>query len=211
MSNPFFSVIIPAYNAEEWIRTGLDSIMEQTFEDYELIVVCDDCHDRTAEIAREYTDKVIEVGWHNCGMTRNRGLDEATGDWILWMDDDDQWNDDMAFRKIAQAILDYDQDFDVLAFDFVFKGRGIARQGPERLYIAIWNKAWKREFLERIGARFPEVPHSDDVGFAEATHGRARFRFLHEVLYYYNYLRIGSITYKLKTGELKRLEEMGLR
>ena len=211
MSNPFFSVIIPAYNAEERIRTGLDSIMEQTFEDYELIVVCDDCHDRTAEIAREYTDKVIEVGWHNCGMTRNRGLDEATGDWILWMDDDDQWNDDMAFRKIAQAILDNDQDFDVLAFDFVFKGRGIARQGPEKKYIAIWNKAWKREFLERIGARFPEVPHSDDVGFAEATHGKARFRFLHEVLYYYNYLRIGSITYKLKTGELKRLEDMGLR
>ena len=210
-NNPFFSVIIPAHNAEEWIRTGLDSIRSQTFKDYELIVVCDDCQDKTAEIAREYTDKVIEVGWHNCGMTRNRGLDEARGAWILWMDDDDWWNDDMAFRKIAQKILDHDQDFDVLAFWFVFKGRGIAKQYPGRLYIAIWNKAWRREFLEEIGARFPEVPHSDDVGFAEATHNRARIRYLNEILYYYNYLRFGSISYKLRVGELQRLEEMGLR
>ena len=208
---PFFSVIVPAHNAEDRIRTGLDSIKSQTFTDYELIIVCDDCHDRTEEIAKEYTEKVISVGWHNCGKTRNRGLDEATGEWILFMDDDDWWNDDMAFRKIAEEILEHDQDFDVLAFDFVFKYRGIAHQYPGHLFIAIWCKAWKREFLERVGARFPEVPHSDDVGFAEATHNRARFRFLDEVLYYYNFMRPGSITYKLKTGELQKLEEMGLR
>lgn len=207
----FFSVIIPAHNAAGWMRKGLDSIKRQTFTDYELIIVCDDCQDNTAEIAREYTDRVYEVPWHNCGKTRNRGLDEATGKWILFMDDDDWFMDDSAFMVIAQELKRLEKDgdqFDVLAFDFIFGSNGYARQYPGHLYIAIWNKAWRREFIG--DTRFPEVPHSDDVGFAMRTHGRARFRYLNETLYYYNWMRPGSITQKLHTGELKTLEEMGV-
>lgn len=208
----FFSVIIPAHNAEDRIRRGLDSIKHQTFTDYELIIVCDDCQDDTAAIAREYTDKVIEVGWHNCGKTRNKGLDEARGEWVLFTDDDDWWLDDNAFMWISEAIgrfKKYDQPIDVLAFNFEFGSNGLARQYPGHLYIAVWNKAWRRAFIG--DTRFPEVPHSDDVGFAEATHPRANIRYFDADLYYYNYLRPGSITYKLQKGELKRLEEMGLR
>ena len=205
---PFFSVILPVHNAAAWMRKGLDSIKRQTFTDWELIVVCDDCQDDSAKIAREYTDRVYSVGWHNCGKTRNRGLEEARGEWILFTDDDDWWNDDDAFRKIAEEIRK-DPDFDVLAFGFMFKGRGVARQFPGHLYIAIWNKAWRRAFIG--DTRFPEVPHSDDVGFAEATHNRARIRYMEGTLYYYNYLRPGSISAKIATGELKKLEEMGLR
>lgn len=208
----FFSVIIPAHNAAGWMRKGLDSIKRQTFTDYELIIVCDDCQDKTAEIAREYTDRVYEVSWHNCGKTRNRGLDEATGKWILFMDDDDWFMDDSAFMVIAQELKRLEKEgdqFDVMAFDFIFGSNGYARQYPGHLYIAIWNKAWRREFIGET--RFPEVPHSDDVGFAEQTHDRARFRFMNEALYYYNWMRPGSITQKLHTGELKTLEEMGLR
>ena len=212
MKTPYFSVIVPAHNAEERMRRGLDTIRGQTFRDFELIIVCDDCQDRTAEIAREYTDKVYEVGWHNCGKTRNKGLDEARGEWVLFMDDDDWWIDREAFRKIAEAIRKYEEaqvPIDLLAFDFFFQERGLAKQYPGRLFIAIWNKAWRRSFIG--DTRFPEVPHSDDVGFAEKTHHRARVQFLEETLYYYNYMRPGSITQKLATGELKTLEEMGLR
>ena len=208
MGEPFFSVIVPAHEAEARIRRGLESIRRQTFEDYELIVVCDDCGDSTAAIAREYTDKVFEVGWHNCGKTRNKGLDEATGRWILFMDDDDWWQDDSAFQVIAEGIR-HGGDFDVLAFGFTFGNNGYVMQYPGHLYIAIWNKAWRRGFIG--DTRFPEVPHSDDVGFAEQTHHRARFRYMNENLYYYDYMRPGSITQKLHTGELKTLEQMGLR
>lgn len=208
MGEPFFSVIVPAHEAEARIRRGLESIRRQTFEDYELIVVCDDCGDSTAAIAREYTDKVFEVGWHNCGKTRNKGLDEATGRWILFMDDDDWWQDDSAFQVIAEGIR-HGGDFDVLAFGFTFGSNGYVMQYPGHLYIAIWNKAWRRGFIG--DTRFPEVPHSDDVGFAEQTHHRARFRYMNENLYYYDYMRPGSITQKLHTGELKTLEQMGLR
>ena len=205
---PFFSVIVPAHNAADRIRRGLSSILRQTFDDYELIVVCDDCQDDTAEIARCYTNKVFEVDWHSCGKTRNKGLEEATGKWVLFMDDDDWWQDDSAFMIIAHACKASD-DFDVLAFSFTFGANGPAVQYPGHLYIAIWNKAWKRSFIG--DTRFPEVPHSDDVGFAEQLHPKAKIKFISENLYYYNYLRPGSITQKLQSGDLKTLEQMGLR
>ena len=196
------------------MRRGLDSIRVQTFKDYELILVCDDCQDDTAKIAREYSDIVLEVGWHSCGKSRNLGLDYVHGEWVLFMDDDDWWMDDTAFEQIAEEIRKYEgmtDPFDVIAFNFIFGDRGLAMQYPGRLFIAIWNKAWRREFLERVGARFPDVPHSDDVGFAEATHHLANIHYMNATLYYYNFMRPGSITQKLSTGELKTLEEMGLR
>ena len=82
-----FSVIIPAHNSAGHIRNALDSIAEQTFTDYELIVVCDSCTDNTADVAREYADIVEEVEYHADGPTRNRGIELATGDWVLFMDD----------------------------------------------------------------------------------------------------------------------------
>jgi glycosyltransferase involved in cell wall biosynthesis len=211
MNEPFFSVIVPAHNAACRIRKGLGSIKRQTFTNYELIIVCDDCQDDTAAIAREYTKKVFEVDWHNCGKTRNKGLDEATGEWILFMDDDDWLQNDDVFRTIYYNIQInlQKEDFDVLAFGFTFGMNGYSRQFPGHLYIAIWNKAWKRSFIGNT--RFPEVPHSDDVGFAEQLHPKARFRYIDDDLYYYNYLRPGSITAKLRSGELKTLEQMGLR
>ena len=211
MNEPFFSVIVPAHNAACRIRKGLCSIKRQTFTNYELIVVCDDCQDDTAIIAREYTNKVFEVSWHNCGKTRNKGLDEATGGWILFMDDDDWFQNDDVFRTIYYNIQIELQkgDFDVLAFGFTFGMNGYSRQYPGHLYIAIWNKAWKRSFISNT--RFPDVPHSDDVGFAEQLHPRARFRYIDDNLYFYDYLRPGSITAKLRSGELKTLEQMGLR
>lgn len=200
---PFFSVIVPMHNAEEWVRTGLESIRRQTFKDYELIAVCDDCRDRTAEIAREYTENVTEVSWRNRGKARNTGLEKARGRWILWMDDDDWWHDDMAFRKIAEEILD-DEELDILAFNFVFKYHGIARQYPGHLYIAVWNKAWRRDFIGET--RFPEIEHTEDVRFARETHGKARIRYLDEVLYYYNYMRPGSYSAMKAAGELAPVE-----
>ena len=56
-----FSIIIPAFNSASYIKRALDSIKEQTFEDYELIVVCDSCIDNTKEIAEQYADKVYDI------------------------------------------------------------------------------------------------------------------------------------------------------
>ena len=92
MSRPFFSVIVPAHNSAEFIRRGLESIVNQDFDDYELTVVCDACTDDTAEVAAEYMgfgDSIIMTDYGRAGLARNEGLDTAIGDWILFMDDDD--------------------------------------------------------------------------------------------------------------------------
>ena len=200
LKRPFFSVIVPEHNSADFMRRGLESIRNQTFKDYELIIVCDSCTDRTAEIAREYTEKVYEISAGRCAAARNTGLDVAEGEWILFMDDDDWWSDEMAFRRIAQRILDERGAFDVLAFGFYWQNIGYRYNSPQRLYTAVWNKAWKKEFIDRIGARFPDWAHSDDEGFSRLTHHRARIRYMDESLYYYNFMREGSLTWQIENG-----------
>lgn len=194
---PFFSVIVPAHDSEGFIRKGLDSIRGQDFGDYELIVVCDACTDNTAEVAEEYGARIIHTDFGRAGMARNAGLDVAKGEWILFMDDDD-WYMQEAFRKIAEEIEEQ-QGIDILAFGFEWKGVRTALQSAARVYPAVWNKAWRRDF---IGAeRFPEWIHTDDLGFAWRMHPRARFGYLYEALYYYNFMRAGSVSERIRNGE----------
>ena len=200
VKRPFFSVIVPEHNSEKFMRRGLDSIREQTFKDYELIIVCDRCTDRTEEIAREYSEKVFGIDAGRCAAARNRGLDEAKGEWILFMDDDDWWMEDTAFSQIARRILDEDEDFDVLAFAFMWKDKGITIPTPARPWTAVWHKAWKREFIMRIGARFPMWEHSDDDGFTKAALPKARIIFWDKPLYFYNFMREGSLTWQMEQG-----------
>ena len=62
-----FSIIIPAHNEEKHIRKALESIKQQSFKDYEVLVICDACTDNTKQIALEYTDKVWEVNCRKSG------------------------------------------------------------------------------------------------------------------------------------------------
>ena len=197
MSNPFFSVIIPAHNSAKFIRRGLDSIKYQQFEDYELIVVCDACTDNTWEIAKQYSDYQISTEFGRAGMARNVGLDIARGDWILFMDDDD-WFLTGAFNSIAWK-LECQKDIDILAYGFEWKGRGGTIQSRTRIYPAVWNKAWRRSFIGE--ERFPDWIHTDDLGFARKMHPRARFGFLPEVLYHYEFMRPGSVSDRIRNGE----------
>ena len=201
MDKPFFSVIVPEHNSAEFMRPGLDSIKNQDFKDYELIVVCDSCTDNTAEIAREYTDIVIEVNYGRAGLTRNAGLDIARGEWILFMDDDDWFLHEYAFGMLAQALNELPSEVDVLAFSFIWKHRGYAVNLPDKMWIAIWNKVWRRSFIG--DTRFPDWKHSDDVGWANELHPKAHVIYWDMPFYYYNFLRTGSISQKLKDGELK--------
>ena len=90
---PKISVVMPAYNAENYIAEAIDSILNQTFTDFEFIIIDDCSSDRTAEIVKSCTDPRIRFyrNEHNMGVaaTLNRGLDLATGEYIARMDSDD--------------------------------------------------------------------------------------------------------------------------
>lgn len=197
MSNkaPRFSVIVPAFNSAGYIRKLLDSIKAQTFTDYELIIVCDSCVDDTAAIAKEYTDKVYEVNYGRDGLTRNYGIEHATGEWVLFADDDDWFLHEFAFQMLDSMIGRNGED--VLFFGFIWRHMGYARQTKDNTYIACWNKCYKREFIG--DARFSDEEHCSDVQFyREILEKKPRALFWDHPFYYYNFLRKGSQSKELQ-------------
>lgn len=193
MSEPFFSVIVPAHNSAKYIRRLLDSIKAQTFLGYELIVVCDSCTDDTALIASEYTDSVYQVEYGRDGLTRNAGLNAATGKWVLFADDDDWWLHEFAFQLLYNVLNEYGEAIDILAFDFIWAKKGYAPQ-HQYLTAAVWNKAWRREFIG--DTRFPGIWSTSDAVFHKnMMEKNPRVITYNTPLYYYNYMREGSITW----------------
>ena len=193
---PKFSIIFPAHNSAAFMRKGLDSIRSQTFTDYELIVVCDACDDNSADIASEYTDKVFIVDYHNAGLTRSHGLDQAAGEWVLFMDDDDWWLHEYVMEQLAGHL----GDEDLLCFSFIWKGIGYAAPIRENrlFWPAVWNKCWRRSAIG--STRFP-AEYPDDLLFHNAMMQKALFIKVWDMpMYYYNYMRPGSINDHMVTA-----------
>lgn len=121
------SVVIPLYNKEKQVKQTLRKVLEQTFSDYEIIIVNDGSTDSSAEIAREFEDHRIKViDQENAGVSaaRNRGIKEAKGNFIAFLDADDEWDKDYLAAQ-HQLTIDYPQ-CDVFATNYSFmdaKGR----------------------------------------------------------------------------------------
>ena len=103
--NPKLSVIVPIYNVEAYLRRCVDSILAQTFTDYELILVDDGSPDNCGEICEEYAgtdDRIRVIHKENGGLSdaRNAGLDVATGAYVGFVDSDDYIHPNMYQRLI---------------------------------------------------------------------------------------------------------------
>ena len=132
--NPKISVIVPVYNVEKYLRRCVDSILAQTFTDFELLLIDDGSKDKSGEICDEYakTDNRVKV-FHkeNGGVSsaRNLGLDNAKGEWICFCDADD-W-----------VLSEWLQAFSLLILgneDIIFSG-----------YISIYNEIKNKVFIEK--------------------------------------------------------------
>lgn len=190
-----FSIIIPAHNSELYITKALESVKKQTFKDYQLIVVCDRCTDHTQDIAQMYGAKTCKVDFGNDGLSRSKGLDLATGEYVLFMDDDDWWLHEFVLEQIDEKLRE--EDVDILAFSFIFKGVCYASplKNHNKLWIAVWNKCWKREAIG--DTRFPNIYSVSDLYFHRAMmEKKLRIKTWDMPMYYYNYLRDGSISKK---------------
>jgi len=194
-----FSVIVPTHNGADRIRTALDSVREQSFTDYELIVVCDACEDGTAQIAREYGANVIEVNCRWDGLARNYGLNAATGEWVLFLDDDDRFLHEYVFQQLAEVVGKHGED--ILNFSFIWKGKGYMRQTMEEQYVMCWCRCWRREFIGDERFNLMEY-HSDNYFFKKMLHMKPGIVFWDMPMYYYNYMRKGSLTDRWKRKEV---------
>lgn len=110
---PFFSIIIPTYNHAHFMKRCLDSLVNQTYENWEAIVVNNFSEDNTIEIVNEYTDPRIRlINNANGGViavSRNKGISEANGDWICFLDSDDSW-----YPNKLNESLKYIKDYDLI-------------------------------------------------------------------------------------------------
>lgn len=93
MSEPTVSVILPVYNGENYLRFSIESVLGQTFRDFELIVIDDGSKDSTPEIARGYGERLRYVRQENTGVAGafNHGLRLARGQYISWLSHDDRF------------------------------------------------------------------------------------------------------------------------
>ena len=118
--SPQISIIVPVYNVEKYLSRCLDSILSQTFSDFEILLINDGSTDNSGGICDKYAkkDKRIRVFHKNnegVNRARNTGLDNAKGDWITFVDSDDWIDKDMYYKLYNEAIL---SEADIIMCDF---------------------------------------------------------------------------------------------
>jgi glycosyltransferase involved in cell wall biosynthesis len=186
-AKPKISIIVPVYNVERFLRECLDSVLNQTFTDFEVICVNDASPDHCSEILREYADKDkrIRVINHekNAGVSvaRNTGLDAAEGEYISFCDSDDCMHPDMLkimYKEIRRNNCDLAvcqwcplNEFDKPVFKkndsytVNFPKDSLARNFKNpHAFFTLWNKMYKKSAIASV--RFdPQMFGPDDVFF----------------------------------------------
>ena len=192
MSKPAVSVIIPAYNVEQYIRQGMDSVLKQTLREIEVICVNDGSTDRTLEILKEYEAsdsrvKVLTQKNSGAGAARNNGLKLAQGETLSFLDADDFYELNMlekAYRKLRETkaqfvVFDSDEymndtgeyrtprhiDKNAIPPYEPFHRRALTNN-PFRAFIGwAWDKLYDAEFVRENGFRFQEQRTTNDMAF----------------------------------------------
>ncbi len=98
-----FSIIIPVYNVEKYLKMCLDSVFNQTYKDYEVIVVNDGSTDKSMDIVKDYNVKVNNIKHVSVSEARNIGVKKATGEYLIFLDSDDYWEKDL-LKEINKSL-----------------------------------------------------------------------------------------------------------
>jgi hypothetical protein len=99
---PLVSIIIPTYNRERFVTKAIDSVLKQSYGKFEIIVVDDGSTDDTREAVKAYADKIVYIYQDNSGVSaaRNTGIKHARGEWLAFLDSDDEWRSDYLYTQM---------------------------------------------------------------------------------------------------------------
>jgi len=218
MNNPIISIIVPIYNQEKVMRKCLDSILKQTFLDWECILVDDGSTDHSGEICDEYARldnriKVIHKKNGGVAMARQTGVDHSIGEYTIHADPDDYVEPTMLEDMYAAL---KEQHADILVCDFIVDyingGQAYVKQDPGsndisvliekiltgKLHGSLWNKLAHRSIYYQLGARFYEgLNYCEDVLiWCQLENSKMNVGYLPKSYYHYTE-NIGSITHKV--------------
>jgi len=211
---PKVSVIIPVYNVEKYLRECLDSILSQTFKDFEVICVDDGSTDASVDILREYADNddrfiILKQANQGAAVARNYGMSIAKGKYLLFLDSDDVFSEMLLEKSVAKAEF-FDADitiFKAMSFDTTSKIKAVMKDGitkfrlgqqktfshndvSDKIFnsflIPAWNKLFKKSFVFNNKILFQEIKRYNDLFFTnKALTLATKIILLDEVLLFY--------------------------
>ncbi|MFF4539561.1 CDP-glycerol glycerophosphotransferase family protein [Streptomyces aureus] len=216
---PRFSIIVPVFKVQGFLRECLDSVLEQSYPDIEVIAVDDCSPDGCGAILDEYAARdprvrVLHLPENvGLGRARNAGMPLAGGDYLFFLDSDDTLTPG-ALRAMADR-LDETADPDVLVFDYArtywwggtrrnVLARVLAEAGPGTfsaaehpeildLLMVVWNKVYRRSFVERQGFAFPPGYYEDTPWTFPVMLSAERIATLDRICLAYRQRRQGNI------------------
>ena len=228
------SLIVPVYNTREYLEKCMESILNQTWEDLEILCVNDGSTDDSGAILEQYArrdSRVQVISQENRGLSaaRNAGLRRATGEYVCFVDSDDCLEPN-ACRRLALEILGKEPDLVIfgartLPMEELQKDPWLMRTLSPRDAILresdlrglmqmpgawpfVWRNCVRRELLQREGLWFDEsIRYGEDTVFQMCLLPACqRVAFLSDRLYIYRKDRPGSLMEQLKAGREKRAE-----
>lgn len=202
------SIIVPVYNVEKYVGKCIESILHQTYADFELILVNDGSTDTSYEICCKYAEKderIRLINKENGGLSsaRNRGIDVCKGDFITFVDSDDYISKFM-LSELYKYIIENSADISMCSFKRVEEFEEIkdikvsgeieilsSRNCFERIYSSqvdeftvAWGKLYKRKLFENI--RYPEGKiHEDEFVTYKLFYAANKIVYLNRKLYFY--------------------------
>lgn len=219
-NNLRFSIIVCAYNVEKYISKAIESVLEQDFQNYELLIVNDGSTDNTAKVAKNYRDKRIKFVSYKKnrgpGYARNKAVSLAKGEYILYLDSDDTLYENNTLSKINDTIGN--EEIDLIYFGVQYTG------GSNKMYIpneensskeariacdmqfGVTSKCWRREFLKENNITFIEGIYYEDMVYSiKASIFANKFKYGTFPIFNYYRNREGSI---MSTPSIKRCTDM---
>jgi len=215
------SIIIPAYNVENYIEECLETLLKQTMTEYEIICVDDASSDNTSERIHRYSERYDNIicikNEENKGaaFSRNRGLFLAKGEYVIFLDSDDTYHPQL-LEKLYYAISNECADVAICNFEACDESGKVINQGGwhkdmfrkhvltvqdnrELLFNGIawipWNKLVRRQFLLDNNIQFQNLKNANDVFYSMMVVACAeKITFVPEILVNYRSERQGNIT-----------------
>lgn len=220
MTGEKISVVVPAYNIAQWLPRSLDSLLAQTHENLEIIVVDDGSSDNTRAVLESYTakhEKIRAIHKENGGVTsaRLRGAAEASGDWIAFMDGDDYVEPQM-YGRLLEIARKHHADIAHCGHQICFPdGRVeyVHRCGElfvqdhrtglwdlldnNRVSLSLCTKLYRRELFEGLDAWMDtSIKNNEDLMMNYYLFDRANYAVFEGVCPYHYILRQGSASYR---------------
>lgn len=228
------SIIAPVYQVEKYIGQCIESVINQTFKNFELILIDDGSKDKSGNICDEYAKRdkrihVVHTENKGAASARNRGLDLATGKYIAFVDGDDYLAENMLdklYKVITQencdvVVCDFlnlhanpDKDFSLQLSDSKVSGREILshlkNQKNYGVWTIVWNKLYKKEILKDL--RFPEGKYFEDEIFSDQLYLRCNeVQVISDVLYYHRVLETSTMNTQKIRNYLDLIDAFQLR